>query len=167
MHMLETRYQQHYARKTWGVSFIQHLDAIGALGDWLILAHMVWVEDDEIALLSERGVGVVHNVSSNLRLRSGIAPIAKMVAANVPVSIGLDGHALYDDQDFLREMRLAWTIGNQSGMAATDLSAETVWRMGTDIAGKISFGADAPLGTLEAGRLADLVLLDWSAIKGQ
>ena len=167
MHMLETRYQRIYAYKTWGKSFIRHLEEIGALGEWLTLAHMVWVEDDDIALLAERGVGVAHNISSNLRLRSGIAPIAMMAAGGVAVGIGLDGQTLDDDQDFLREMRLAWTVGNQSGMAAADLDAESVWRMGTEVAADISFGAEAPLGELAVGGLADLVLLDLGAIKGQ
>ena len=166
MHMLETRYQRIYAHKSWGKSFIRHLEDIGALGDWLTLAHMVWVEDGDIDLLAERGVGVAHNISSNLRLRSGIAPVAKMVATGVKVGIGLDGHTLDDDQDFLREMRLAWAIGNQSGMRSTDLSAEMVWRMGTDVAAEITFGADVPLGGLEVGRFADLILLDWEAVKG-
>lgn len=166
MHMLETRYQRIYAHKTWGLSFLRHLDDIGALGDWLTLAHMVWVEDEDIELLAERGLGVAHNLSSNLRLRSGLAPVARMVAAGVNVGIGLDGHTLDDDQDFLREMRLAWTTGNLSGMAAADLSAETVWRMGTDLAADITFGADARLGRLEVGGLADLVLLDLNAVRG-
>lgn len=167
MHMLETRYQRVYAHKTWGKSFIQHLEDIGALGEWLTLAHMVWVEDEDIELLAERGVGVAHNISSNLRLRSGIAPVAMMAAAGVPVGIGLDGQTLDDDQDFLREMRLAWTISNQSGMASANLDAETIWRMGTDLAADITFGAEAPLGELEVGGLADLILLDLSAIAGR
>ncbi len=167
MHMLETRYQRIYARKTWGLSFIRHLEDIGALGDWLTLAHMVWVEDEDIELLAERGVGVAHNISSNLRLRSGIAPVAMMAAAGVPVGIGLDGQTLDDDQDFLREMRLAWTIGNQSGMAAADLDAETVLRMGTDVAADISFGAEVPLGELEVGGLADLALLELEAVRSR
>ena len=167
MHLLETPYQRRYAYKKWGLSFIRHLEDIGALGGWLTLAHAVWVEDEDIELLAERGVGIAHNISSNLRLRSGIAPIAKMAAAGVKVGIGLDGHSLDDDQDFLREMRLAWTIANQSGMAAADLSAEAVWRMGTSAAAEISFGAGAPLGLLEVGGLADLVLLDLAAITGK
>ena len=166
MHLLETRYQRKYAHKTWGDSFIRHLYDIGALGDWLTLAHMVWVEDDDIDLLAECGVGIAHNISSNLRLRSGIAPVAKMAAAGVKVGMGLDGQTLDDDQDFLREMRLAWTLGNQSGMAASDLSAGAVWRMGTDIAAAITFGAEVPLGELNVGGLADLILLDLDAVKG-
>ncbi len=167
MHLLETRYQRIYAHKTWGKCFLRHLDDIGALGDWLTLAHMVWVDDDDIDLLVERGVGVAHNISSNLRLRSGIAPVAAMSIAGVPIGIGLDGHSIDDDQDFLREMRLAWTIANQHGMEADDLSAATMWQMGTNLAANITFGSQVPLGQLGVGQLADLVLLDWEAIKGK
>ena len=149
------------------MSFVKRLDEIGALGPWLTLAHMVWVEEEDINLLAERGVGIAHNISSNLRLRSGLAPIAEMVAAGVPVGIGLDGQTLDDDQDFLREMRLAWTLANRDGMAAADLSAKAVWRMGTSNAADISFGAEAGLGRLDVGARADLVLLDWEAIRGR
>ena len=166
MHLLETAYQRHYAYKTWGMSFVRHLDAIGALGDWLTLAHMVWVERDDYALLAERGVGIVHNISSNLRLRSGLAPIAEMNAAGIKLGIGLDGHALDDDQDFLREMRLAWTLANRSGMRSASISASQIWRLGASGGADISFGPGARLGRLEPGARADLVLLDWDAIKG-
>ena len=114
-----------------------------------------------------RGVGVAHNISSNLRLRSGLAPVAEMVAAGVAVGIGLDGQSLDDDQDFAREMRLAWTLANGSGMAAKDLSAAKVWRMGTRVSADISFGAEAGLGRLEVGAPADLVLLDWDGIRSK
>jgi len=107
MHMLETRYQRAYARRRWGTTFPQHLDALGALGPWLTLAHMVWAEPDDAALLAERGVGVAHNPSSNLRLRSGVAPLPELLAAGVALGVGLDGHTLDEDQDMLRELRLA------------------------------------------------------------
>ncbi len=166
-HLLETRYQRQYAFKTWGKSFVRHLDEIGALGEWLTLAHMVWVERADIELLAERGVGIAHNISSNLRLRSGLAPIAEMNAARLSIGIGLDGHALDDDQDFLREMRLAWTLANGSGMSSADISASQIWRMGTERAADISFGRGAKLCRLETGARADLILLDWEAIKGR
>ena len=167
MHLLETRYQRHYAFKTWGKSFLRHLEDIGALGEWLTLAHMIWVEAADIDLLAQRGVGLAHNISSNLRLRSGLAPIAEMLSAGVAVGIGLDGQTLDDDQDFLREMRLAWTLANRSGMAAADVSASQAWRMGTEIAADITFGPTAGLGRLEAGAPADLVLFDWRGIRGK
>lgn len=167
MHMLETRYQREYAHRKWNKSFIQHLDEIGALGDWLILAHMVWIEDSDIPLLAERGVRVAHNPSSNLRLRSGIAPVAALHQAGVKVGIGLDGYGLDDDQDFLREMRLAFTLGNRPAASAPELSPAAVLEMGTCYGAEITFGEQTLLGVLAPGYLADVVLIDWSAVKGE
>lgn len=166
MHMLETRYQQHYAYRRWGQSFIRHLDAIGALGPWLTLAHMVWVDQADVPLLAERGVGVAHNPSSNLRLRSGIAPVPALWQAGVRLGVGLDGHALDDDQDYLRELRLAWTLSNRPGAGAPTVPAPAFWHMGTRGGAAITLGAEAPLGGLTPGALADLVLLDQRALLG-
>ncbi len=166
MHMLETRYQRDYAFRQWNRGMIEHLDMIGALGNWLTLAHMVWVEDTDAALLAERGVSVAHNASSNLRLRSGIAPIAALQQAGVRVGIGLDGHGLDDDQDFLREMRLAFTLANQPGMFSPDVTPLEIYAMATRNGAAMTFGDDVPLGALAVGKLADLVLLDWTAGKG-
>ncbi len=166
MHLLETCYQQQYADRRWGKSFVQHLDEIGALGPWLTCAHMVWVEPADLPLLAERCVGIAHNPSSNLRLRSGIAPIAAIQQAGITLGIGLDGHGLDDDQDYLREMRLAWMLGNQPRASSPTIEAQTVWHMGTVGGKEITFGDDVPLGCLEAGKLADLVLIDWDAIQG-
>ncbi|MDX2136804.1 MAG: amidohydrolase family protein [Chloroflexota bacterium] len=179
MHMLETRYQREYAHKTWGKSFIRHLDEMGALAASLTLAHMVWVDEDDLPLLALRSVGIAHNPSSNLRLRSGIAPVAKMRNAGIRVGVGLDGHALDDDQDYLRELRLAFTLmglphpkplshrERESRAYRPSLAAgsESMWSMGTRDAASITFG-DAPLGQLAVGMLADVVLLDWNSLRG-
>lgn len=159
MHLLETRYQRAFARQRWGVSFPQHLDAIGALGPWLTLAHMVWVAPTDLPLLAERGVGVAHNPSSNLRLRSGIAPLRAMLAAGVQVGIGLDGQTLDDDQDMLRELRLAWSLADLADPGAEPLPATTILALGTAGGAAITFGPTAPLGRLAPGALADLVLV--------
>jgi len=166
MHMLETQYQRRYAFRHWQKGFIQHLDDIGALGDWLTMAHMVWVEETDAGLLASSGTGVAHNPSSNLRLRSGIAPIAQFHRSGVKVGIGMDGHTLDDDQDYLREMRLAFTLGNRPGASALDLAPLDALNMATRDGAAVTFGADAPLGELRAGFLADVVLLDWEKIKG-
>lgn len=166
MHLLETRYQRHYAYRRWGKSFVQHLDEVGALGPWLTCAHMVWVDEEDLPLLAERGVAVAHNPSSNLRLRSGIAPVAKMLAAGVTLGIGLDGHSLEDDQDYLRELRLAWTLSNQPGADAPTVAAQTIWHMATIGGAAMTLGDDVPLGQLAVGQLADLVLIDRSAVQG-
>lgn len=164
MHMLETRLQQQYASRQWGKSFIQHLDDIHALGPWLTLAHMIWLEPEDFALLAERGVAIAHNPSSNLRVRSGIAALPKMTQAGITVGIGLDGFSLDEDQDYLREMRMAWTLGNnrtnQPGTRDEPLSASTILHMGWQGGAHATFGKDALLGNLAAGFLADLVLVD-------
>lgn len=166
MHMLETRYQREYAWRRWNTSFVRHLDAIGALGPWLTLAHMVWVEDDDLPLLAERGVGIAHNPGSNLRLRSGVAPVAAMLEAGVRLGIGLDGHGLDDDQDYLREMRLAWVLSNRPGAVSPTVPPETILRMATSGGAGITLGDGAQLGRIAPGYLADIVLIDWDAARG-
>jgi len=163
MHLLETHRQRDYAFRKWGKSFVKHLDEIGALGPWLTLAHMVWVEPDDLLLLAARGVAIAHNPSSNLRLRSGIAPLSHMLAAGIALGIGLDGHALDDDQDYLREMRLAWVLANlrdhQPATPGKGLSAGDVLNLGTASGAAVTLGAGCRLGVLVEGALADLVVL--------
>ncbi|MCB0158204.1 MAG: amidohydrolase family protein [Caldilineaceae bacterium] len=166
MHFLETKYQAVYAYRRWGKSFLRHMADIGALGPWLTLAHMIWVEEADLPLLVDHGVAVASNPSSNLRIRSGIAPLARYHALGIPVGIGLDGYALDDDQDYLRELRLAWTLGNRPGAAVPTLSSAEILHMGTRGGAAVTFGTEAPLGHLAPGALADLVLLDWRALEG-
>lgn len=166
MHMLESPYQREYSWRTWGRGFIAQLDRLQALGDWLTLAHMVWSEPEDAGLLAAHGVSIAHNPSSNLRLRCGIAPVARYREAGVNVGVGMDGHTLDDDQDYLRELRLAWTLGNRPGASARELHPLDILEMATRNGARATFGPDVPLGALEPGLLADLVLLDWSAVRG-
>lgn len=160
LHLLETIYQRDYGHRRYGKSIVRHLDDLGVLGPWLTVAHAVWVDPDDVSLLVERGVGVAHNPSSNLRLRSGVAPVAAMLRAGVSVGVGLDGHALDADQDYPRELRLAWTLANRPGAASLNVSASEVWGMGTRVGAAITFGPWAPLGVVKRGGLADIVLFD-------
>jgi cytosine/adenosine deaminase-related metal-dependent hydrolase len=89
-----------------------------------------------------------------------------MLAGGVAVGIGLDGHALDDDQDYLRELRLAWTLANRPGAESATLSAAVFLTAGTQSGAAITLGTDVPLGVLKPGALADLVLLDWEAVRG-
>ncbi|MGE3628252.1 MAG: amidohydrolase family protein, partial [Hyphomicrobiales bacterium] len=107
MHLLESRYQREWLDATYPQGVMKFLDEIGLLSSRLTVAHGVWLRPDEMELLASRGVIVSLNTSSNLRLGSGIAPAREMVAKGVPVALGLDGLALDDDDDALREMRLA------------------------------------------------------------
>ncbi|WP_198648835.1 amidohydrolase family protein [Cyanothece sp. BG0011] len=164
MHLLETQYQRQYAYECWGKSFVKHLEKLGVLGHWLTCAHMVWIDESDLSILANKNVKIVHNPSSNLRLRSGIAPIAKMLTNNISVGIGLDGLGLDDDQDFLREMRLAWTLINQPGMNSTTIKPEEIWAMATQKGVEITLGNNVNIGQLKKGNLADLVLIDYQQI---
>ncbi|HLH71669.1 MAG TPA: amidohydrolase family protein, partial [Chloroflexota bacterium] len=108
----------------------------------------------------ERDVGIAHNPSSNLRLRSGIASVPEFLAAGISLGIGLDGHTLDDDQDYLRELRLAWTLANRPGAESATVPASAIWSLGTTGGAAITLGKEIRLGKLEAGYLADLVLID-------
>jgi cytosine/adenosine deaminase-related metal-dependent hydrolase len=165
MHMLETPYQRHYAWKKWGKSFIAHLAEIGALGPWLTLAHMIWTEPEDLALLQAHDVGIAHNPSSNLRLRSGVAPIPAYLEHGIPLGIGLDGQTLDDDQDYLREMRLAWTLANRPGASSPTINAAQIFNMGTRSGAAITLGDSGQLGVLAPGALADLLLIDFAALQ--
>lgn len=90
MHLLETRYQKEYARRRTGATAVRHLQSLGLLGPNLTLGHGVWVTEPDIDLIAETGTCVCHNASSNLRLRSGIAPLNPLAERGVRVAIGLD-----------------------------------------------------------------------------
>lgn len=162
-HLLETPYQRQYALRRYGRTLVEHLGDIGFLFPNLSCGHAVWLTERDIELLGDRHVGVAHNPSSNLRLRSGIAPVARMIQAGITVGLGTDNGTLNDDEDFLQEMRLAAKLHRLPGIGEWAPSSLDVWRMAT------SNGADLLLlgdrvGTLAVGRQADVVLLDISRV---
>ena len=87
-HALETRYQALYAKRVWGKSAVRHLLDLGVLGPEVSLAHMVWTDREDMAILADSGTVCVHNPSVNLRLCSGIAPVREMVRQGVGVALG-------------------------------------------------------------------------------
>jgi cytosine/adenosine deaminase-related metal-dependent hydrolase len=162
MHLLETRYQRAWADMTYPGGVVKHLDAIGLLSPRLTLAHCVWARPDELELLAERGVTIAVNTSSNLHLRSGIAPLAAMVAAGCRLALGIDGSALDDDDDALRELRLAHLLHVGNGFDVA-IGRQAMLRAAF-ANGRLSvMNADGG-GTLSAGAPADILLLDWAAI---
>jgi cytosine/adenosine deaminase-related metal-dependent hydrolase len=186
MHLLETRYQREWADRAHPGGIVRMLDAIGLLSPRLTLAHCAWARPDELALLAERGVTIAVNTSSNLGLRSGIAPVPEMLRQGCRVAMGLDGMALDEDDDGLRELRLAWALhrgwgfeqsmsraqlwdfalrnGRRSvdGPPAAPVAPRADGRPSAPAAPLASPGGDEPL--LAAGKAADLLVLDWEAL---
>jgi cytosine/adenosine deaminase-related metal-dependent hydrolase len=162
MHLLETRYQRAWADAAHPAGVVKHLDALGLLSPCLTLAHCVWARDDELALLAERRVTIAVNTSSNLRLRSGMAAVERMVAAGCRIALGIDGCALDDDDDALRELRLAHLLHVGTGFTGA-VSREQMLRAAF-ANGRLSVTNVDDGGAVRAGAPADLLVLDWGAI---
>jgi cytosine/adenosine deaminase-related metal-dependent hydrolase len=163
MHLLETQYQREYSRRRSAGGAVDHLHRMGLLGPRLTLGHGVWLTDADIDLLAQTGTRLCHNASSNLRLRSGIAPINALARRGVRVSLGLDEAGINDDRDMLQEMRLVLRLHRTPGMDDGVPTAAQVLRMATEN-GAATTGFGATLGRLEPGQGADLVLIDWRSI---
>jgi cytosine/adenosine deaminase-related metal-dependent hydrolase len=162
MHLLETRYQRAWANTEYPGGIVKYLDEIGLLSPRLTLAHCVWAQPDELELLAERGVTIAVSTSSNLHLRSGVAPVAGMISAGCRVALGVDGKALEEDDDALRELRLSHLLHAGTGFKVA-VSREQMLGMAFANGRKSVTNADGG-GTISPGAPADLLLLDWGAI---
>lgn len=160
MHLLETPYQMEYAQRRTGTSAVKHLHKLGVLGPHLTLGHGVWLTAEDIDLIAETGTLICHNASSNLRLQSGIAPLNYYAEKGVRVGMGLDEAGLNDDRDMLQEMRLVLKLHRHPGMDSRVPTAPQVFQMATENGAHTTRFA-AEIGTLEVGKAADLVLMDW------
>lgn len=141
---------------------VELLDDLGLLGPRSVLAHGVHLTDDEIARLAGAGASVVHCPASNLKLGSGIARVPDLLAAGVNVAIGTDGAATSNDLDMFTAMRLTALVHKGVGGDPTVLPAHRALRMAT-IGGARALGVEQDLGSLEVGKLADLVAVDLDA----
>lgn len=164
MHLLETPYQKEYASRRSGTTAVRHLHQQGLLGPRMTLGHGTWVTPEDIDLLADSGTHICHNCSSNLALRSGIAPLNAYQRAGARVAIGIDGAGINDDRDMLQEMRMVLAIHRVPGMNADAVpSPAQVLQMATEHGARTTpYGSE--IGTLEAGKQADVVLLDWDQI---
>jgi cytosine/adenosine deaminase-related metal-dependent hydrolase len=162
MHLFETRYQRGYLDQLYGGGAVKFLDSIGLLSPRLTLAHCVWARPDELELLAARGVTISTNSSSNLKLRSGVAPVAKMLGCGCRVAMGIDGGALDDDDDMLRELRLTHLLHLGSGF--TPKVNENDMLTVASKTGRLSVTNSAEGGIVAEGAPADLLLLDYDAL---
>ncbi|HET9705897.1 MAG TPA: amidohydrolase [Vicinamibacterales bacterium] len=131
-----------------------------------LAAHGVWINDEEIALLKRRDVGVANNPESNMKLASGTAPVLKYRRAGVNVGLGTDGAASNNDLDMFEAMRQAAFQQKLVSMDPTAISAAEALEMAT-IAGAAALGRRQRLGSLEAGKLADLIVVNVSRPRQQ
>jgi cytosine/adenosine deaminase-related metal-dependent hydrolase len=141
-----------------GMSNIEYLASLQLASPRLCTAHCVWVDEREQRVLAEHDVKVMHCPSSNLKLGSGIAPVAEMRAAGITVSLGADGAACNNHLDMFEEMRLAALLqATRRGPGA--LTARDALGMATR-AGARTLGLEREIGSIEPGKRADLIVID-------
>lgn len=162
-HVSETPYQKLFAQRLWGKTPVEHLNDIGFLGPELSCAHAVWLTRHDIDLFAENGVSISHNPTSNLRLKSGQAPVHAMHDAGVYVAIGMDEAGFNDDCDILTEMRLAAMLSHDPGVDEPSLSSGQLLHMATQNGARATMFGER-IGTLAAGKRADAVLIDLARI---
>ena len=157
MHFLETRYQRAFADAHYPEGVAQRLGKLGLLSDRLTFAHGVWAREDELDILARHGVTLATNPSSNLHLRSGIAPIGEAWKRGVKIALGVDASALDEDDDIVREARLGHFLHAGWGFE-TAISRED-WLAAIVANGRRANGAPGS-GALEVGEPADALVLD-------
>jgi 5-methylthioadenosine/S-adenosylhomocysteine deaminase len=142
---------------------VAYLDHVGLLGPDVIAAHCVWVDSADIALLVKKNAGCVHNPSSNMMLASGVAPVGEMLAARLAVGLGTDGPAgSNNDLDLMEELDLAAKLQKISRKDPQALGAMQALEMATSL-GARAIHMEKEIGSLEAGKKADLIILDLDA----
>jgi len=159
IHIHETLHEIDESVARHGVRPLARLAGLGLVGPSLIGVHAVHLNPDEIELLARHACSIVHCPSSNLKLASGIAPVAALKRAGVRVALGTDGAASNNRLDLLEEMRLAALLGKCASDDAAALPAHDSLRMAT-LDGAAALGLARHIGSLEPAKLADMIAVD-------
>ncbi|MCR2805507.1 5'-deoxyadenosine deaminase [Paenibacillus soyae] len=157
-HASENRGEIALVERERGMRNVLYLDHIGLATPDLILAHCVWLDDEEKRVIRERGVKVTHCPGSNLKLSSGIAEVPELLGRHIPVGIGSDGAPCNNTLDMFSEMRMTALI-QKTLHGPTSMDARTVLRMAT-MGGAEVLGMEREIGSVEVGKKADLILLE-------
>ncbi|WP_165248205.1 amidohydrolase family protein [Adlercreutzia sp. ZJ141] len=159
LHCSETRLEREECKQRHdGMTPIKYFESLGVLDLPTTAAHCVWVDDEDIRIMVERGVSVAANPVSNMKLGSGFAPIARMLEAGVNVCVGTDGMASNNNYDMLQDLYVLALISKGSMLDPSVVSPKQVLFAGTR-AGALSQGRD-DCGLIAVGMRADLCVLD-------
>ncbi len=162
IHLAEAPFESELSRAKYKASPVRYLESIGVLGPDVVGAHSIWVDSADIATLVRLGVGCVHNPSSNMKLASGVMPVVDLLAAGQPVGLATDSAASNNNQDLFQEMNIAAKLQKVTRMDPRALPARQVVEMAT-IGGARALHLDKQIGSLEAGKQADIVLIGTGA----
>jgi 5-methylthioadenosine/S-adenosylhomocysteine deaminase len=161
-HASENIKETELVEKNFGIRNILLFDKLGIAGENLCLAHCIWTNEDEKALLKEKDIKVLHCPSANLKLGSGIAPIPEYLEDGITVSLGSDGAPCNNNMDIFTEMRLASLIQKPSHGPET-MSALETFKLAT-ISGARALGIEKETGSIDIGKAADLTFIKNSQV---
>ena len=165
-HLHETQWEIDQSIDKYGITPVQRLNNLGIIGPSLMAAHCVYLNDQDMDILAKNKVSIAHNPSSNMKLGSGIADVAKMLKQNLTVSLGTDSSASNNRLDIMGEMRLAALLIKGTTKSPELIPAKEAIKMAT-INGAKTLGLDSTIGSIEKNKKADLVAIDLSAIENQ
>ncbi|WDP90017.1 MAG: amidohydrolase [Desulfobacter sp.] len=161
IHVNETRNEPELIRELGDSSVVAWLDSLGILDEQTLLVHAVWVDEKDIEIIRERGCGIVHCPESNMKLASGIAPVPGMLDAGITVALGTDGCASNNDLDIFGEMDTAAKLHKVAALDPCVMDARTCLKMAT-VNGAQVLGLGLVTGTIEPGKLGDIIIIDRS-----
>lgn len=159
IHLAETKGELDEVLRKYGKSPVNQMENFELLSPSLIACHCVWLTESEMDLLARRGVKVVHNPESNMKLASGVAPISELLARGVTVGLGTDGCASNNNLDLFQEMDTAAKLDKVYRLDPTGMPSNVVLEMAI-LGGTKVLGLDREIGSLEAGKKADIIILD-------
>jgi 5-methylthioadenosine/S-adenosylhomocysteine deaminase len=162
LHVSETQKEHNACIDRHGKTPMRLFYDLGALDTPTLAAHCVWVSDEDISIMAEKGVSVVHNPISNLKLGSGVMPLRRVMDAGVTVALGTDGAASNNTLDILKELQLAAILHKGVHFDPTVVSANMFPDMATKN-GALSQGREN-CGVIAVGAKADLIMIDMNAI---
>lgn len=166
IHVHETAEEIAGSEAEHGMRPLERMDKLGLVTPLLQAVHVTQVNDDEVALLADRGCSVLHCPESNLKLASGFCPVAKLSDAGINIAIGTDGAASNNDLDMLGEMRCAALLAKGVAGDATVIDAQQALSMAT-LHGARALGLATETGSLEAGKWADMCCIDLATVHTQ
>ena len=165
-HLAETKQEYDEALEKYKKTPTEYLDSLGFWGDDVVAAHCVWLSDRDIEILAERGVSIAINTESNLKLASGFLPLKKCLARRVNMTTGTDGVASNNNLSIIEELGITAKVHKALNNDPTFLPAREILRFPTINAAKALKKMDQ-LGSLEAGKSADLIIIDTANVESQ
>ncbi len=158
-HLCETQSENKEILKKYGRRPVDHLENLGLFSSPLIACHCIWLTEEEMDLLARRRARVVHNVESNMKLASGVAPVPELLSRGVVVGLGTDGCASNNNLDLFQEMDFVAKVHKVQRLDPTVMPATVVLEMAT-LGGARVLGMEKEIGSLEVGKKADVIILD-------